>query len=436
VHAEFAWLPDGLARDVRIGIGGERFVAVQAAVPAEPGDRVESGVAFPGFADTHSHAFHRALRGRTHDGAGTFWTWRERMYAVTDRLHPDSYLAIARAAFAELALAGVSSVGEFHYLHHGPGGRPYADPNAMGAALLTAARDAGVRLTLLDACYLAGGLAPSGPTPVTGVQLRFADADVDAWAQRVAALPRPEHARIGAAIHSVRAVPRDDLGAVVAAARGGPLHVHLSEQPAENEQCLAAYGVTPAALLAEAGALGTATTAVHATHLTDDDIALLGTSGTAVSLCPTTEADLGDGVGPARALRDAGTPLCLGGDQHVVSDLLAEAQALERHERLGTGQRVRFAPAELVDALCAAGQRSLGWDDAGRIAPGARADLTVVRLDSPRTAGADPAQVVLAAGAADVSTVFVDGQLVVDGGVHRLGDVGALLADAIGPLYA
>ncbi len=426
--AAHALLPDGPAAGVTFAVSAGRFTAVTPGT--RPGDAARlPGVVLPGFADAHSHAFHRALRGRTHDRGGTFWAWRERMYAVAARLDPDSCRALARAAFAERALAGVTAVGEFHYLHHGPDGRPYADPNAMGHALAAAAADAGVRLTLLDACYLSGDV---DGRPVTGVQRRFSDGTADAWAARVAALREGPGLRTGVAAHSVRAVPRAALPTVAAAAAGRPLHVHLSEQPAENAACLAAHGLTPAGLLAAEGLLGPDTTAVHATHLTAADVALLGGSRTTACLCPTTEADLADGIGPARALRDAGCPLALGGDQHAVTDPFAEARGLELHERLASGRRGRFAPADLLDALTA--HAALGWPDAGRLVPGARADLVAVRLDTPRTAGVDPAQVVLAASAADVDTVVVDGRVVVAGGRHVLGDVGALLRTAIEPL--
>jgi len=434
--APFAWLPGGLRRDVRMTVSDGRFGAVDAGVTAQPGDLTLAGLTLPGFANSHSHAFHRALRGRTHDNGGTFWTWRDRMYAVAARLDPGSYFELARAVFAEMALAGVTSVGEFHYLHHAPGGAPYSDPNAMGAAVIHAAAEAGVRITLLDSCYLAGGLGPDGPLPLDEQQRRFGDHDAEAWAVRLAALePAPEHARIGAAIHSVRAVPREQLPTVVAAARGTPLHVHVSEQPAENDQCRQAYGASPTGLLAAAGALGPLSTAVHATHLSVDDISELGGSGTSVAMCPSTERDLADGIGPARALKDAGSPITLGSDQHAVIDLLEEARGLEMDERLASLHRGRFAIEELVAALTVDGQRSLGWTDAGRIEAGARADLTALRLDTTRTAGAEPRQAILAATAADVHTVIVDGRVVVVGGRHRLGDVGRLLTEAIGPLW-
>ncbi|TQM15315.1 formimidoylglutamate deiminase [Pseudonocardia kunmingensis] len=430
---ERAWLDGGAVPRVRVAVADGRIAGVEIGADAAPGDERLRGLVLPGFANAHSHAFHRALRGRTHDGGGTFWTWRERMYAVAARLDPDTYLALARAVYAEMALAGVTCVGEFHYLHHGRGGTPYADPNAMGRALVRAAADAGVRLTLLDTCYLAGGLDAAGHAPLDDVQARFGDGDAAAWAARVDGLGEHDHVRVGAAVHSVRAVPADQLPDVVRAAAGRPLHVHLSEQPRENAACEAFYGCTPTALLAGHGVLGPATTAVHATHLSEADIALLGGSRTSVCACPSTEADLADGIGPFRALRAAGSPLAVGSDQHAAVDLLAEARLVESHERLASGERGRIAPAALVDALTA--HHCLGWPDAGRIAPGRRADLVAVALDSPRTAGAAPDQVVMAACAEDVRTVVVDGRVVVRDGQHVLGDVGALLAAAVAPLW-
>ncbi len=433
-YAEHALLPTGPARDVTFEVTGGRFTGVTPDTRPPAGATILPGVVLPGLANCHSHAFHRALRGRTHDAGGTFWTWREGMYRVAARLDPDSYLDLARATYAEMALAGITGVGEFHYLHHGPGGVRYADPNAMGHALIQAAADAGIRLTLLDTCYLAGGLGPDGHLELGPEQLRFGDGDADGWAERAGRLADTGTVRIGAAVHSVRAVPRAALPVVAAAAQGRPLHVHLSEQPAENEAALAHYGRTPTQLLAEQGVLGPLTSAVHATHLTDQDIATLGRTGTTSCFCPTTERDLADGIGPAMALRTAGSPLSLGSDQHAIVDLIEEARALEMHERLASLRRGRFTPAQLLAA--ATRHDSLGWADAGTLTVGARADLVAVRLDSPRTAGADPAQVLLAATAADVATVVVDGRTVVAEGRHRLGDVGDLLRTAIRPLWA
>jgi formiminoglutamate deiminase len=428
---ERAWLPEGVKERVRVSADRRGLVtAVAVGQDAQPDDERLHGIVLPGFANAHSHAFHRALRGRTHGDGGTFWTWRKRMYTVAARLDPDSYRRLATAVYAEMALTGVTCVGEFHYVHHAPDGSAYDEPNAMGEALRLAARAAGIRLTLLDTCYLAGGIG----TPLDDCQRRFGDADADRWAERVGALTPDATTRIGAAIHSVRAVPADQVPVVVAAAADRPLHVHLSEQTAENEQCLQAYGMTPTELLGDQGALGPTTTAVHATHLTPGDVAVLGRTRTTACFCPTTERDLADGIGPARALRDAGSPLCLGSDQHAVIDLIEEARALEMHERLISGERGRFTPAELVDALTTVGHACLGWQEAGRIAVRSTCDLVAIKLDTPRTAGIDPGQVVFAATAADVGSVVVAGRSVVRGGRHILGDVGAMLTDAIASL--
>ena len=439
LFASHALLPSGPARDVRIEVADGRFTSVTpgaalAGTGPPPGATRLNGAVLPGLANAHSHAFHRALRGRTHAGGGTFWTWRDAMYSLASRLDPDNYLALARAVYAEMALAGITTVGEFHYIHHGPGGQPYSDQNAMGHALQQAARDAGIRLTLLDTCYLEGGLGAAGHLPLDEVQLRFSDKTVDSWASRVGEIDTRPGTVTGAAIHSVRAVARDDLGRVAAASAGRPLHVHLSEQPAENRSAQAYYGHTPTALLAESGALAPRTTVVHATHLSAGDVRVLGDARVTACFCPTTEQDLADGIGPARALADAGVRLSLGSDQNAAVDLIGEARALESGERLASLRRGRFRPDELLAAATAHG--SLGWADAGAIAPGMRADLVCVRLDTVRTAGVDPAQILLAATAADIDSVWVDGAPVVSGGAHRLGDVAGLLSAAIGDLWA
>jgi formiminoglutamate deiminase len=453
-HAEFAWLPGrGVCPDVLIQAAEGRFTAVTpeagASSIAPELRRVLTrlpGLTLPGMANGHSHAFHRALRGVTEQAAGTFWDWRERMYQVAACLDPDSYLELARAVYAEMALAGITCVGEFHYLHHGPGGIPYADPNEMGRALIAAARQAGIRITLIDTCYLSGGLGPDGePEPLAGAQLRFGDGDGEAWAARAAALGADEHgrlgplARAGAAIHSVRAVPLAQMHPVITWAQhlGAPLHAHLSEQHAENEASLAAYRRTPAEVLYDAGALGPRATLVHATHLAGHDVELLGGSRAFACLCPTTEADLGDGTGPAREMADAGTTLTLGTDSHAVIDLFAEARQVEYSERIATGRRGHFRAGELARAATTDGHASLGWPDAGEIAPGAIADLVTVALDaSPRLAGATRktalASAIFAGSAADVRHVVAGGEDLVRDGRHLLvDDVPAALSAAV-----
>ena len=466
--ADLAWLPgQGVCRDVLIEADGDRFTSVTPVAPeasatpatsptpsatpvASPTSSVPSdaerlrGLTLPGFANAHSHAFHRALRGTTQADRGTFWTWRERMYEVAGRLDPDGYLALARAVYAEMALAGITCVGEFHYLHHQPGGKPYADPNAMGRALVQAAAEAGLRITLLDTCYLTGGLDRTGVLPLAGPQVRFGDDDGSRWADRAEALGPDSrgmiapNARAGAAIHSVRAVPPEHMHPVVAWARrhGAPLHIHMSEQRAENETCRAVYGVSPAQLLYDEDVLGPRTTVVHATHVSSADLELLGGCQVFACLCPTTERDLGDGLAPARPLAAAGCPLTLGSDSHAVIDILEEARGVEYAERLARRSRGHFTAEALLVAATSAGHTSLGWPDAGEIAPGARADLVTVSLDSLRTAGA-PADVALetavfAASAADVRSVVISGRDVVRDGIHQLvPDVPAVLARTV-----
>jgi formiminoglutamate deiminase len=299
----------------------------------------------------------------------------------------------------------------------------------MGEALIGAADEAGIRITLLDTCYLASGFG----TPPEGVQERFSDGDAEAWAERAGALRAAPHARIGAAIHSVRAVPAGQLSTVAewARERGAPLHAHLSEQRAENEACLAAHGRTPAELLDEHGALGAHCCMVHATHLTDADVARLG--GTAICMCATTERDLADGIGPARALADAGAPLCTGSDSHAVIDPFEEARAVELDERLRTERRGHFGAAELLAA--ATNHAAIGWPEAGRIEPGAPADLVTLSLDSVRLAGAQPdtllESAVFAATAADVRDVIAGGRQIVRDGRHATIDVPAELSASL-----
>ncbi|MEU6354492.1 formimidoylglutamate deiminase [Streptomyces sp. NPDC047072] len=442
---EHAWLDTYVEPGVALDVADGRITAVRTGVEnAPPGAEILRGLTLPGLANAHSHAFHRALRSTVQVGSGTFWTWREVMYATADRLTPDNYHDLARAVYAEMALAGITAVGEFHYVHHAPGGTPYADPNAMGEALIAAAAEAGIRITLLDTAYLAAGILNkhSGQAPDTH-QLRFSDGTAEAWAERCSVLKERDHARIGAAIHSVRAVPAAQLATVArwAEERRAPLHVHLSEQTAENDACQEAHGCTPTRLLADHGVLGPRTTGVHNTHLTDEDIALIGGSGTGTCMCPTTERDLADGIGPAVALQRAGSPLSLGSDSHAVIDLLEEARAMELNERLRTRTRGHWTAAALLRAASADGHAALGWEDAGVLEAGALADFTTIALDSVRTAaplprlGAETA--VFAATAADVRHTVVGGRHVVRDGAHTLvPDVPRALAAAVAALRA
>jgi formiminoglutamate deiminase len=440
VWCELAWLGgDGAEQEVLIELDGERIGAVTTGVSSPPSEAISlAGLTIPGLANAHSHAFQRALRGRAQSERGDFWTWRQRMYAVAEAIDPDLYLPLARATFGEMAVAGITAVGEFHYLHHGPGGERYDDPNAMGRAVIAAAREAGIRISLLDTCYLHGGI----DREPEGAQLRFSDGSTEAWAERVDELEPGDGTRLGAAIHSVRAVDPKSAAEVAsfAAERSWPLHAHVSEQPAENEDCRAAYGTSPTGLLAEAGALTERFTAVHATHPADDDFEQLGSGDCRVCLCPTTERDLADGVGPARRLSEHGIGLCLGTDSHAAIDMFEEARAVELDERLETGVRGGHSASELLQAATAGGYESIGWPEGGRIEPGTLADLVTVGLDGVRLAGtsADHAleSLVFAAGPGDVSEVIIGGRFVVRDGSHLDLDVPGELAEAIGGLPA
>ncbi|MCM2579192.1 formimidoylglutamate deiminase [Streptomyces meridianus] len=437
--AEHAWLNGTVEPGVLIETGADGLIrSVRPAVPAPPAGAVSlRGLTLPGLANAHSHAFHRALRSTVQVGSGTFWTWRESMYATAAALDPDSYFDLARAVYAEMALAGITCVGEFHYLHHAPGGTPYDDPNAMGQALIAAAAEAGIRITLLDTCYLSSGFG----TAPSQQQERFSDTTAEQWAERASALGSGRGVRIGAAVHSVRAVPARELGTVVrwAEERRAPLHVHLSEQTAENDACVEAHGFTPTRLLADHGVLGPRTTAVHATHLTQGDIRLLGRSSTGVCMCPTTERDLADGIGPAARLQATGCTLSLGSDSHAVIDLFEEARAMELDERLRTRARGHWTAAQLLRAATVDGHSALGWPEAGLLETGMLADFTTVALDSVRTAGPVPRlgaeTAVFAATAADVRHTVVAGRHIVCDGAHQLvNDVPAALAESIAAL--
>jgi formiminoglutamate deiminase len=407
---ERAWLGDrGCVDGIVVDVEGTHIASVRAG-PPPAGASLLHGLTLPGFANCHSHAFHRALRGRVQQGRGDFWSWRDTMYSVAANLDPDSYYALAFATYQEMALAGFTAVGEFHYLHHGLDGRPYADPNAMGHAVIQAARDAGLRIALIDACYLSAGF---GAAP-EGVQRRFSDGTGPAWRNRVLALAAGVSAPdvvLGAAIHSVRAVPSTDLGTVASTLPDAPLHVHLSEQVAENVACVQRHGCTPTQLLAVEGVLTERLSAVHATHLTEQDIRSLGKARCFAVFCPTTERDLADGIGPSSKLAAAGARLTLGSDSHAVVDPFEEMRAIEMNERLASGRRGSWSASELLRAATADGHRALGFD-AGRIAPGAWADLVTVNVASPRTAGAGGGAdaTVFAATAADVTSVVASGR--------------------------
>ena len=364
-HAQQAWLGHR-AEDVLIEVENGRIRSVTEGTHAPEGAVRLKGWTVPGLANAHSHAFQRILRGRTESGGGDFWDWRRQMYAAAEDLDPAEQYALD--VFQEMLEAGITAVGEFHYLHR------FA--NGMGEALIGAARQVGIRITLLDACYLRGGM---DGRPLEGIQQTFSDGDVEGWVKRVEQLEEREGVRIGAAIHSVRAVDPASMGTVAgwARKRNAPLHIHLAEQQAEVDECLAVEGCTPTQLLEREGILGPDLTAIHAIHVNGDDVSLLGGSKVSICACTTTERDLGDRVGPIRSLVDAGSPLCLGSDSNAVIDLFEEARGVELDQRRATGRRVLHQPEELFRAATVDGMRALGWD-AGELKAGMLADFVTI----------------------------------------------------------
>jgi formiminoglutamate deiminase len=420
---DHAWLggPD-LSANVAIECRDGTITSITVGGSRPTGAERLRGVVLPGLVNAHSHAFHRLLRGRTHRQGGDFWLWRDRMYQAAAMLTPESYERLATAVFVEMAMAGITSVGEFHYLHHEADGAPYQDANEMGHAMVRAARAAGLRLGLLDAGYFAAGL---DGRPLDPVQERFHDPSPSAWLDRVDDLRgRYDPDRdvvVGLAPHSVRAVPESALREVAERRPGSVVHIHLSEQPAENAACLDATGATPTGLLERVGLLGADTTVVHATHLTPDDIESIGAASSVVCYCATTERDLADGIGPARELFEAGAALSAGTDSHAIIDMFEEARGLEMHARLSRGRRGNFAPQELLTAISTAGAKSLGFDSGG-LRPGSPADFVVIGTDSPRLSGMTNEHgldwIVFTATSSDVSDVFVSGRQIVSGGRH------------------
>ena len=449
LHCARALVDGRIRSDVLVALGDGVVTALATGrrpddVP--PGTVRVTGVALPGLVNAHSHAFHRLLRGRTQrvddrssrvaDVGATFWGWREQMYAVAARLDPAALEEVATATFGEMAMAGITCVGEFHYLHHRPDGAPYADPNAMGAALERAAARAGIRLTLLDTLYLTGEVGAGLDDPrLDPVQRRFSDGTAAAWVDRTAPLRDTPTCRHGAAIHSVRAVPPAAMAVVAATARerGWVVHAHVAEHQGERDQSTTRFGHSPVQVLGRAGAIDESFTAVHAVWLDDDDVATLAAAGATVCACPTTERDLADGVVDGAALAAAGVQLALGSDQHAMVDLFEEARALDLDQRLVTGRRGLHAPEALLTMATTGGARSLGWPELGAIRVGAPADLAVVGTGSVRLAGTAPddlaAALVYAATAADVTHTMVAGRWIVADGRHLDLDVPAALAD-------
>lgn len=452
VSVELVLVPDLLLeregfhpdRAVRVDRSSGRITEVDEAekLSAEEGVRTEQlaeRALLPGFVNAHSHAFQRIIRGRTQwkpadAPEADFWSWREAMYAVARALTPEELFQIARYSFVEMLLAGFTTVGEFHYLHRDPQGRPYEDPNELARRVLAAAREAGIRIVLLNTCYARGGVGE----PAGLEQARFVTQDLESFRettdQLIEACEGEPLASVGVAPHSVRTVPREWLAPLhdLARERALPLHMHLSEQPAEVTACREAHGLGPVELVAAEGLLDPDFTGVHVTHPSAREIGLFGSARATACLCPTTERDLGDGIPPASELIAAGASLAIGTDSHTLIDPFEELRLIEYHERLRSLQRVVLAE-EGSEARGALGRRLLGWGtsggaralglEAGEIHPGHVADLVAVDLKHRSLAGATaetlPALLAFSASAAAVTDVWVGGEWLVRDGRHR-----------------
>lgn len=379
-------------------------------------------IIIPGLATAHSHAFQRALRGRTQrpdTGADSFWSWRALMYALAEKLDPDDMFHIARFAFTELAMSGVTAVGEFHYVHHAPGGRPYAERTTMAEAVIRAARKVGLRITLIRTAYMRAGYQEI-PSPA---QKRFADlevesilADVDLLRNRCENDP---FVRIALAAHSIRAVPQREMIVLADYARENGLmfHMHVAEQWNEVRQCLREYGMRPIDLLTKADVLHPNFVAIHATHLSRAEIHALGRAESFVCLCRTTERDLGDGLPETASIIQAGVKLCVGVDSHASSDAFEEIRAVELDDRSHNEARHTVSDGiGLLQMGTQFGYEAIGMDQAWP------EDQVYLRANDPSVAGINngllPDGIVFGATPRAVDEVIVGGRRIIEGGVH------------------
>lgn len=432
-----AWLPDLIYVDGRFESGrvivcddAGNIVRIAVSEEVPEAVRLSGRALLPGMINAHSHAFQRVIRGRTEHRSqhttDSFWTWREEMYAAANRLEAEDIYNISRMAFLEMALTGITAVGEFHYIHHQRDGSAYSDPNLLEREVIRAARDVGIRIALLRVAYARAGYK----TEANPQQVRFIE-DSDVYLQRLEQLldVNDGMAWVGVAPHSVRAVPLDYLKTIVAFAneRELPVHMHVAEQPAEVSACIEEYGRSPVALLETEGLLSKRFTAVHAIHVTPKAIASMARAGAFVCACPTTERNLGDGVVPVDAYFDAGVRIALGSDSQIQIDLLEDARELEYHLRLQKMQRNVLAPdlaRKLFDCATVNGAVSIGLHGGGKIEAGSPADFFTVDLDDLSIAGATPdsllTNIVFSLSRTAVRDVVVGGKQIVENGRHRL----------------
>ena len=432
LHFAEALLPSGWARDVRVLVAGGCFAGIEAGVAAEPGDQRHS-VALPGLPNLHSHAFQRGMAGlaeRRGTSTDSFWTWREAMYRFVGKIGPDELHAIAAMAYAEMLEGGFVRVGEFHYLHHAPDGSPYGGA-AMAGAIVAAAAETGIGLTLLPVFYAHAGFGGQAPGSgqrrfVTSID-QFSDLR-DTSGHALAALP---DGVLGLAPHSLRAVTPDELSALSALAGTGPVHIHVAEQQAEVADCLAWSGARPVEWLLGNAAVTDNWCLVHATHMTPQESDALAASGAVAGLCPITEANLGDGLFPAPRYVAAGGRWGIGSDSNVKIDAPEELRWLEYGQRLGEQARNVFAGesgtstgAALYHSALLGGAQALGAPSG--LVVGNSADFLTLDRDHPSLIGASTDSwldgLIFAAGRAAIDGVWRRGVQEVTGGRHRQRD--------------
>ncbi|WP_109808105.1 formimidoylglutamate deiminase [Sphingosinithalassobacter portus] len=427
---ERALLEDGWRDSVRVTLAGDTIADVAPGAAPQPGDQC-FGPALPGIPNVHSHGFQRGMAGlaeRAGDDADSFWTWREAMYRFVDRLDPEGFAAIAALAYAEMLESGFTAVGEFHYLHHAPDGRAYAAPARMAQAVVEAASETGIGLSLLPVFYAHSGFGGAPPSPS---QRRFVH-DCDSFARLIdgcrTAVSGLDGAVLGVAPHSLRAVTPDELADLAALVPDGPIHIHVAEQQAEVDACLAWSGRRPVAFLLDTIAIDPRWCLVHATHVDDAELTGIARSGAVVGLCPITEANLGDGLFPARAFLEQGGRIGIGSDSNVEIDAAGELRLLEYGQRLAHGGRNLLAAGpgrstgrNLYDAARTGGAQALGRIRPA-IAPGAVADIVALRADAPalvaRPGDALIDSWVFAGGRGVVESVWSRGRRCVSGGRH------------------
>ena len=401
LYAPLAWLADGWQSDVRIEVDSGGSIRAVSRGTAQSGDERLAGPLLPGMPNLHSHAFQRAMAGLAEEALNpedSFWTWRELMYRLVGRLTPEQVQAIATHLYIEMLKGGYTSVAEFHYLHHQPGGAAYANLAEMAERIAAAAETTGIGLTLLPAFYAHGGF---GGKPLAEKQMRFKN-DVDRYLAPIEGVDRACK-RIGAdwglCFHSLRAATETDMKAVLAAHPGErPVHIHIAEQTKEVEDCLAWSNRRPVEWLYDKFEIDRRWCLIHATHVSQDEVHMMGHSEAVVGLCPTTEANLGDGIFPAQEFLAASGAFGVGSDSHVSVSALEELRWLEYGQRLKHERRNRLSAAvkqEVADTLYSTalqgGAQAMG-KHAGVIAAGKRADLVVLDGAHPMLASVAPAK--------------------------------------------